>query len=707
MNQALFVDDIPVPGALFALTLRSPAAKGRLKEIRFPRLPSGYIPVRAEDIPGKNQLEELPVPILASESVSYIGEPVALLLGPNKAKLEEFAGLSQVEVEPEPPFFSAYSAPPELILARRDITLGDPGKAFEEAKAVVNGIYRTGIQEHWYSDSQGAVAEILRDESGKENFLIHTATQWPFHVKRSAAALLGLSPSRVEVEPARIGLHLDGKIWYPSLLACHAALGAYLTKRPVKIILTRDEDFRYTPKRCGSEIRIRSALGEKGQILATEIQVIADLGAQGVFTEEILDRMCLGALGTYKIPHIRIEGIAVKTNVPPGGPFAGFGLSQGFFAMERHVSHIADTLRQDPGEWRKAYFFNNIRKLTIGVPLKDTVPLEALLDTTAAMSDYHRKWASYELLRLHRRKHGDWRAEESFENEVFRGIGIATAYQGSGFLHGEYDLGSCSVELTLEKDGSLEIKTSMVSSNREHTLLWKNTAAEILAIETASVRVVTDNTRTSPDSGPAALSRNVMVITRLVERVCEAIRKQRFRDPLPITISRSYRPAKMNGWEGKPIDGNALARLGWGAAAVEVEIDPVEYIPNIRGIWLGIDGGRILSEAKARRSLFHSTLYALGWASREYLMYKEGRIPLEQIHRYGLPVPGEIPPVHIDFIRNNAASPKGIEELPFSCVPAAYVQAVSQAMDHPFEKIPLGALDIWEAEKLKKAEVPV
>jgi CO/xanthine dehydrogenase Mo-binding subunit len=707
MEKALFVDDIPIKGAIFALTLRSPAARGRLTGISSPRLPAGYTLIQAGDIPGKNQLEELPVPILASESVSYIGEPVALLLGPDKAELEKYAGLSQVEVEPQPPSFSASSLSPESILARRDITLGDPGRAFEEAKTVVNGTYRTGIQEHWYSDPQGAAAEISRDESGKENFLIHTATQWPFHVKRSVAALLGLPQNQVEVEPARIGLHLDGKIWYPSLLACHAALGAYLTKRPVKIILSRDEDFYYTPKRCGSEIRIRSALGEKGQILGTEIQVIVDMGAQGVFTGEILDRICLGALGTYKIPNIRIEGIAAKTNVPPGGPFAGFGLSQGFFAMERHISHIADTLRQDPGEWRKAHFFNNTKKLTIGVPLKEAVPLEGLLDTTAAMSDYNRKWASYELLRLHRRKHGGWKAEKTFQNEVLRGIGIAAAYQGSGFLHAEYDLGSCSVELTLGKDGSLEIKTSMVSSNREHTLLWKNTAAEILAIETESVRVVTDNTRTSPDSGPAALSRNVMVITRLVERSCQAIRKQRFRDPLPITISRSYRPAKINGWEGKPIDGNALLRLGWGAAAVEVEIDPIEYIPEIRGIWLGIDGGRILSEPKARRSIFHSTLHALGWASREYLVYKDGKIPLEQIHRYGIPVPQEIPPVHIDFIWNNAAAPKGIEELPFSCVPAAYVQAVSQAMDHPFEKIPLGALDIWEAEKLKAREVPV
>jgi CO/xanthine dehydrogenase Mo-binding subunit len=302
-------------------------------------------------------------------------------------------------------------------------------------------------------------------------------------------------------------------------------------------------------------------------------------------------------------------------------------------------------------------------------------------------------------LRIHRREKG-----EVDKREPLRGIGIATAYQGSGLLYNEADNGACSVALTLEKDGSLEIRTSMVSSNKEHTFLWQNTAAEMLAVESDKIRVVSDTTETSPDSGPATLSRNITMITRLVERSCAAIRKQRFRDPLPITVSRSHRAGKLPNWEGKPMDPYALSSLGWGAAAVEVEIDPIEYIPRIRGAWLGIDGGRILSETRARRSLTNSVIQALGWASREISSYEEGIIPLKQLHGYNIPVIRDIPPIHIDFIWNDVVTPKGIEELPFSCVPAAYVQAVSQALDHIFEKIPLGAKDIWEAKKDKGEE---
>jgi CO/xanthine dehydrogenase Mo-binding subunit len=182
------------------------------------------------------------------------------------------------------------------------------------------------------------------------------------------------------------------------------------------------------------------------------------------------------------------------------------------------------------------------------------------------------------------------------------------------------------------------------------------------------------------------------------------IRKQRFRDPLPITVRRSYRPLRASNWEGRTFDPAAFAHLSWGAAVVEVEIDPIEYLPKIRGIWLGVDAGRILSEAQARRSLKSSTLQALGWASREQLSYADGQIPLQHIYDYDIPSPQDMPPIHIDFLWNATGTPKGIGELPFSCIPAAYVQAVSQAVDHPFEKIPLTARDVWEAGKLKKRE---
>ena len=717
----MFIDDIDLPGALFALTIRSPAARGTLLGIDAPRLPPGYWLIRAEDIPGKNALDEMSVPVLAGSRVSYIGEPVALLVGAERQKLEEIAHDCRVRVESETPRWDGKSEHGAAVLSRRLITAGNTERAFSGAKDIIEAVYSTGSQEHWYSEPAGALAVW----SGEERLTIHAATQWAFHVRRSVAVALGIPEERVTVEPSSIGMHLDGKIWYPSLIACQAALAALITGKPVRIMLSREEDFRYSPKRFPAEIRIRSALGEGGKLLAQEVSAACELGAYGVFTDEILDRLCLGAFGVYRQANINVDGTAAAVNLPPMGPFMGFGLAQGFFAMESHVGHIVKTLGFNPVTWRRENAINMMRPLAIGAPLQDDPYIEKLIDTAAAMVDFNRKWSSYETLRQYRRTHGG-----PERGEIMRGVGIAAAYQSSGFLYPGEDRGVYAVELTLDKNSELEIRTSMVSSSGEYISIWQNLAAEILSIDREAVRIVSGNTDTVPDAGPSALSRNITTITHLVELACQAIRKQRFRDPLPITVRRATRPAKIASWnhpdklpanDGVPpgntsvslgetsvsfgesgpppghIDQNAFVHMGFG-----VEIDPVEYTPNVRGVWIALNGGKILSQKQAWRSVRYSVVQALGWASREIIAWEDGVIPGALFKNYNIADPWDAPPIYIDFIWNDSTPANGIDELAFNCVPAAWAQAVSQAMDHTFCHIPITAHDIWTAAEAKK-----
>jgi CO/xanthine dehydrogenase Mo-binding subunit len=706
METRIFLEDIYPNNLLYAVTIRSPAAKGILKHIQFPALPENYSTITAKNIPGENKLEDTSMPVLAYENLSYIGEPVALILGPDKLKLEEFAGECKVIVDEEKPVLSFEDTEEfdDHNEVTRNIEIGDIHQFFESTDKIVKGSYVTGIQDHWYAEPTGAITWYVNEKkpvdiSKKEKknsilnkvIVVRTATQWPYHVKRSVARVLGLDQESVSVEPTPLSLHMDGKLWFPSLIACHASIGTYFTKKPVRLILNREEDFLFSPKRCMSNIDILTSIDDNGKIKAANIDITVNLGAYGVNSDEILDQLCIGCIGNYNIENLELHARAKRTNIPPQGPFSGFGLSQGFFAVERHVSKIADLIGQDPAQWRKNHINSG----------KNQIAHDALIELTAKSSDYYRKWAAYELLR----QNSKGKTPEKGENP--RGIGIALGFQGNGLLYHGIDNGRYGVEVTLTTEGILEIKSS-ISSSEDFNRLWEKVAMKTMSIEPDKIRIITKN---SPDSGPSCASRNITVITKLVEKCCLAIQKQRSKSPLPLTVYRSIKPqngAFLNGFfpppAGKTMDINGFLKPGGMCAVVEVSIDIVECIPKIRGIWLGVDGGQIISVNRTKRSLTRSSVQALGWAFTECIEYINGILPRDQYQNFLISAPADIPPIHTSFLEENSSETKGIGELPFTCIPAAFLQAVSQAMDFSFQSIPLKRNDIWEMNRLKNLE---
>ncbi|MCL2043447.1 MAG: molybdopterin-dependent oxidoreductase [Treponema sp.] len=692
MEQPGFVSDISFPHMLYALTIRSPVAKGKLSYIDCPKLPGGYTLITAGDIPGKNCLENSPMPVLAADVLSYIGEPVALLLGPDKDMLEKIAVNCKVIAEEEPPVFTHTDTDDNMILTQQDIKIGDSEAAFLEAQYIVNGVYTTGIQYPWFAEPSGAVAWLKKSDgsakvqSYKRNavIMVSTVTQWPFHVKRSVAQLLDLTLPAVSVRPAVTGHYLDGKLWYPSLISCHAALGAWLTERPVQLMLSRREDFCFSPKRFATEISIASAHDEKSDLIGLIIKARVNLGAYEVNVNNLLDYVFRGCIEMYKTKNIHFSGTVFKTNIPPQGSYTGLGLTKSVFAMERHSSRIAEHCKQDPALRRIEY-------------CKD----EKLVETAMKMSDYSRKWASYNMLRQNRKQrisYDSFKGEWIESGEILRGIGLALGYQNNETVYpGNIENGKCGIELILQKDEVLEIRTSSVSPDCSIAAIWSGMAAEILGIDTDKVRII--YSADYLDSGPATMSHNIVTLTPLVKQACISIHEQRLKKSLPITVRKLI----------KPQDNPDRVTMGWASAVVEIEINPVEFIPVIRGVWMCVNGGKILSENEARRSLKLSVIQALGWAYKEQISYVNGVIPEEQYENFDMFGPLDIPEITIDFIENNAAEPSapavslGIGGLPFSCVPAAFLQAVSQALDYQFQSIPLKSQDIWYTFVRKRA----
>ena len=170
MEDRVFLEDIFPPDLLYVATIRSPVAKGNLKFIQKPDLPQGYFFITAANIPGENRLEDTNIQILADKKLSFIGEPVAIILGHDKTVLEELAGLCTVAADEEKPVFSfeQYSDKNEMdIAAVREIIIGNPQEVFSNAGQIVSSDYVTGIQDQWYAEPTGAV--VWYQSENKDN----------------------------------------------------------------------------------------------------------------------------------------------------------------------------------------------------------------------------------------------------------------------------------------------------------------------------------------------------------------------------------------------------------------------------------------------------------------------------------------------------------------------------------------------------------
>ena len=164
---------------------------------------------------------------------------------------------------------------------------------------------------------------------------------------------------------------------------------------------------------------------------------------------------------------------------------------------------------------------------------------------------------------------------------------------------------------------------------------------------------------------------------------------RRFRSPLPLSSRAVHRARSPLRWEEGSVLGYPFESLSCCGAVVELELNTWSMEPRILGAWLCVDGGRVASERFARGTLSASTMAALGQCFRERLPLEEGRVAENGYREYGLLSLAEAPPIDIEFLPWEQGDPlKGIGELPFLCIPAAFAAAAAQASDLSADRIP-------------------
>ncbi len=691
-GAARYVADLRPEGLLFAKTLRSAHARARIRSIARPELPDGYFIVDRHDLPGSNRVKMIgnDQPFFAEDQVNYVGEPVLLVVGPDKQRVLEFRDGITVDYEPLPALLdfedAVTSALPPLTdsancFADYRFSRGEPDVLFRQAHRVHRGEYRTGYQEHAYLEPQGVLGIY---DDGK--ITVYGSIQCPYYVKNALLQAFGWEDDRVRIVQTTTGGAFGGKEEYPSLLAGQVAAAAYKTGQPVQLLLDRSEDMEVTTKRHPALIRLATALDEQGQITAMEADILLNAGAYAGLSSVVLQRALFNICGVYRIPNLTVHGRAVATNTVPTGAFRGFGAPQAIFAIERHLEELAQLSGLDPLEYKLRHQVRQGDPTTTGGTFQQAVKLPELVAAVARRSDYYRKRAEY---------------QTPAPDGSHRGIGISLFLHGCGFTgSGERDHIKAVVKLRRFPVGTVEILVANTDMGQGLRTTFRKIVGAKLGIPLEQVVYDLPDTDRVPDSGPTVASRSIMIVGKLLEEAAEKLGVMP-EAAEPVEVVQQYEHPKTMEWDDRFFSGDAYPAYSWGVNAVEVAVDPVSYELTIKGVWTAFDVGAAIDERIIQGQIEGGVLQGLGYGALEVMQCRDGRLRQKNLTDYIIPTALDCPAIASELIDNpyerGPFGAKGAGELTLIGAAPALAAAVSQALGISIRQLPITPEYLMEA----------
>jgi CO/xanthine dehydrogenase Mo-binding subunit len=708
-GQALYVDDLTFPDMLHGVTVRSPVARGKIKNISY----RGDIPwdeftiVTAKDIPGSNYVALIlnDQPYLADEVVNHPEEPVVLLAHKDKYLVEEARRNVKIEIEELPAIFAMEeSLNQEQIIWGDDnvfkkflVEKGNVDEVWSSADFIVEGDYETGAQEQLYIENNGAIAVA----SQGEGVTVWGSMQCPYYVHKALVKLFELPEEKIRIIQTETGGGFGGKEEYPSLIAGHAALLAWKSGKPVKMIYDRAEDMVATTKRHPSRTRHKTAVTKDGRLLAMEIDFVIDGGAYCTLSPVVLSRGTIHAAGPYVCPNVRVRSKAVATNVPPHGAFRGFGAPQSIFALERQMDKVARVVGLTPEEFRRRNFIHEGETTATSQVIRERVDMNQLLDRALQLSDYHQKREQF--------------SRDNQSSSLKKGIGFASFMHGAGFTgSGEVYLQSV-VKAEVSGEGKVQILAASTEIGQGTNTIFSQIASEALGIDFDLIEIVQPDTGRVPNSGPTVASRTSMVVGKLVESAVTGLKQTLVGSGLladgysqsefqkacaeyakkfgPLKTSATYQPPPNVHWDDEKYQGDAYGAFAWAVYVAEVSFDELTYEARVEDFVALQEVGRVINPVLAAGQIEGGVAQAIGFSLFEHVVWKDGRMVNNQMTNYIIPTPADIPPIRVYFEENPYAygpgGAKGIGELPMDGVAPAILNAIENATGVSFNRVPL------------------
>ncbi len=723
-GESVYLDDIPViNGTLYAAVFESPVAHGKIISLDTQdamKMPGVVRIFTVDDIPGENQIGGI-VPdeeLLAGSHVHFWGMPIALLVAETEEKARLAVKKIKVEIEPLPVITDPRIAKEkgELIIPPRTFKIGDTTAAWPLCEYVFEGKTETNGQEHLYIETQGAYA--VPQENGV--IRIHSSTQGPTAVQRTAARVLNIPMHQIEVDTTRIGGGFGGKEDQATTWAVMCALATYHLKRPVKYSLHRMEDMRMTGKRHPYSSDFKIGLNKDLKIVAYEATFYQNAGAAADLSPAVMERTLFHCTSSYFVPNIRATAYSCRTHLPPNTAFRGFGGPQGMFVIEAAIAKAAEALNVDASVIQQKNLLNTGDEFPYG---------------QKAVSEANECWNKVvELYDL-----GKLKKEVSDFNDANKhykkGMALMPICFGISFTKTLMNQARSLVHVYT--DGSVGVSTGAVEMGQGVNTKILQVAATVFSIDPAKVKINTTNTYRIANTSPSAASATADLNGKATELACHAILtrlKQVAADEFKTELSSVelkeewlYINGRKTEWDWKKLvmatfvkrinlsehahytpphihfdltkeKGHPFAYHVYGTAIITVTIDCLRGIYEFDSVKVVHDFGNSMNMLIDLGQCEGGIVQGIGWMTMEEVVYdKEGKLRANALSTYKVPdiysVPKEIAIHFLETQKDNLAifRSKAVGEPPLLYGIGAFfalrnaVKAFNPSADIPFD----------------------
>jgi len=732
-GRAEYIDDLYRPGMLHAAILGSPYAHARILSYDVSEAlaaPGVVGVVTGDDVPnGRMGAFIKDEHALAKGKVLYLGEPVAALAAETLEQARAAVNLIRVEYEELPAVLSpedglAETAPilhEQLddyikvfdagsagnLCSRTVLSEGDVDAAWSDCAVIVEDEFTTQPQAHVAMEPCGALAEV--DAQGRVT--LWSANQSVFRVQANVCESLELPMAKLRSLTPRVGGGFGNKM-EPHIQPLTVAL-AMKTGRPVKCVLTREEDFEIVRARHPFKIRMKTGADAEGRLLARECELLLDCGAFADDSPGVLGYALLMSGGPYRIPNQRASGKLVYTNKLRFGAYRGFGNPQVTFAGEQQIDEIARRLRIDPIEMRRRNLLQEGDGWFVG-PKVASNGLGRCIDAVEAEAGW------------------DKRPAPAAKAGVKRGRGIAVSAHISGLL------GTGAIVRMLE-DGTISLNTGATDIGQGSDTVLAQICAETLKVPIEMVSVASPDTDGSPYNWGTTASRVTYTTGRAVAGAAREVVRQildhaaeilqvpveelELREGGRVAVKGSNEDlpfAAISGrahWaKGGPIVGShtlvfdepthdpkrAIAlglpfpRIGvfsFAATLVDVEVDEVTGQTRVTEVWSAIDVGRAINPRLVEVQIEGGFMQGMGFALFEEMVWDGARLANPSLMDYKIPTSADTPVIHSIIVEdpepNGPFGAKGAGEIGLNAVPAAIANAINACCGGTSRALPL------------------